>query len=192
MNKSDSFCCSRIIESVEKNPLFLKELVEKNFHNLNEIEKAKFANFLNKFEDVFSENIVAGNCNIGMHVINVKDSLPIKQVPRRIPIQMRGEVNKIIEEMRAQGVIEESQGPWMSPAVLVRKKDGSIRFCVDYRKLNGVTEKDSYPLPRIDDILDQLSGNIWFSTLDLKSGYWQIKIQPEDREETAFSIGNGL
>ncbi|XP_036138917.1 uncharacterized protein LOC118644443 [Monomorium pharaonis] len=105
---------------------------------------------------------------------------------------MRGEVNKIIEEMRAQGVIEESQSPWMSPAVLVRKKDGSLRFCVDYRKLNEVTVKDSYPLPKIDDILDQLSGNIWFSTLDLKSGYWQVKIRSEDKEKIAFSIGNGL
>jgi len=118
--------------------------------------------------------------------------VPIKQVPRRIPFQMREEVNKIIEDMRKQGVIEESQSPWMSPAVLVKKKDGSIRFCVDYRKLNSKTVKDSFPLPRIDGILDQLSGNTWFSTTDLKSGYWQIKINSSDREKTAFSIGNGL
>jgi len=67
-----------------------------------------------------------------------------------------------------------------------------LRFCVDYRKLNAVTVKDSYFLPRIDDLLDQLSGNAWFTTLDLKSGYWQIKIRPEDKEKTAFSVGNGL
>jgi len=66
------------------------------------------------------------------------------------------------------------------------------RLCVDYRKLNAVTKKDSYPLPRIDDILDQLSGNSWFSTLDLKSGYWQVKINLKDEEKTAFSVGNGL
>jgi len=105
---------------------------------------------------------------------------------------MREKVNKIIEDMRKQGVIEESQSPWMSPAVLVKKKDGTIRFCVDYRKLNSKTVKDSFPLPRIDDILDQLSGNTWFSTIDLKSGYWQIKINSKDKEKTAFSIGNGL
>lgn len=81
---------------------------------------------------------------------------------------MREEVNKIIEEMKEKGVIEESQS---SPAVLARNKDGSIRFCIDYRKLNAVTVKDSYPLPRIDEILDQMSSNSWFSTLDLKSGY---------------------
>jgi len=78
----------------------------------------------------------------------------------------------------------------VSPAVLVKKKDGRLRFCVD-RKLNAVTVKNSYPLPRIDDLLDQLSGNAWF-TLDLKSSYWQIKIRPEDKEKTAFSVGNGL
>ncbi|KAM0724690.1 Retrovirus-related Pol polyprotein from transposon 17.6 [Formica fusca] len=105
---------------------------------------------------------------------------------------MRNEVDKVIEEMKSQGVIEESQSPWVSPVVLVRKKDGTIRFCVDFRKLNMVTIKDSYPLPRIDEILDQLAGNSWFSTLDLKSGYWQLKLRPEDKEKTAFSFGRGL
>lgn len=113
-------------------------------------------------------------------------------MPRRIPIHLREEVNRIIEEMCEQGVIEESHGPWVSLAVLVRKKDGTIRFCVDYRKLHAVTEKDSYPFPRIDDILDQLSGNVWFTTLDFRSGYWQIKIRTQDKEKTAFSVGSGL
>jgi len=113
-------------------------------------------------------------------------------VPRRIPIHLRERVFKSIEEMKDRGVIEESQSPWISPAVIKEKKDGTLRFCVDYRKLNACTVKDSFPLPRIDDILDQLSGNNWFSILDLKSGYWQIKICARDKEKTAFSIGNGL
>jgi len=95
---------------------------------------------------------------------------------------MREEVDKILEEMKQQGVIEESYSPWIFPAVLVKKKDGTIRFCVDFRKLNAVTEKDSYPLLRIDDLLDCLSGNFWFTTLDLKSGYWQIKLRFQDKE----------
>ncbi|GBM53776.1 Retrovirus-related Pol polyprotein from transposon 297 [Araneus ventricosus] len=90
------------------------------------------------------------------------------------------------------GIIEESSGPWTSPIVLVKKKDGSTRFCVDYRKLNEITKKDSYPLPRVDDTLDALNGSQWFTTLDLKSGYWQVEIRPEDREKTAFTTGRGL
>ncbi|GFU76940.1 retrovirus-related Pol polyprotein from transposon 297 [Trichonephila clavipes] len=94
--------------------------------------------------------------------------------------------------MQKNDIIEPSSSPWASPIVLVRKKDGSTRFCVDYRKLNDVTKKDSYPLPRINDTLDTLSGHKWFSTLDLKSGYWQVEIHPEDREKTAFTSGQGL
>ena len=119
---------ARIKDSSEKVLVSLKELFNENSRNLDSSEKEIFADFLREFRDVFSEDIVAGNCNVVEHVINVQDSLPIKQAPRRIPIQMRGEVGKIIEDMRTQGVIEESQSPWISPAVLVRKKDGTIRF----------------------------------------------------------------
>ncbi|CAK1599542.1 unnamed protein product [Parnassius mnemosyne] len=98
----------------------------------------------------------------------------------------------MIEGMVKDGVIEASSSPWCSSVLLVKKKDGSMRFCVDYRRLNDVTKRDSYPLPRIDDTLDMLTGVKWFSTLDLKSGYCQVEIDPRDKEKTAFSTGKGL
>ena len=94
--------------------------------------------------------------------------------------------------MQKQNVIEPSSSPWSSPIVLVSKKDGSTRFCVDYRKVNEVTHKDSYPLPRIDDTIEALAGSRWFSTLDLKSGYWQVQLAVDAKEKTAFSSGSGL
>ncbi|GFX43624.1 retrovirus-related Pol polyprotein from transposon 412 [Trichonephila clavipes] len=124
-----------------------------------------------------------GHTTVTQHRIDTADHPPIKQHPRRLPFAKQEEVGTLLREMQKNDIIEPSSSPWASPIVLVRKKDGSTRFCVDYRKLNDVTKKDSYPLPRIDDTLDTLSGHKWFSTLDLKSGYWQVEIHPEDREK---------
>ncbi|GBM60191.1 Transposon Ty3-I Gag-Pol polyprotein [Araneus ventricosus] len=126
------------------------------------------------------------------HRINTGNYPPIKQYPRRLPLAKKEEAERLVKEMVDNGIIEESSGLWASPIVLVKKKDGSTRFCVDYRKLNEITIKDNYPLPRIDDTLDALNGSQWFSTLDLKSGYWQVEIQPEDKEKTAFTTVQGL
>ena len=94
--------------------------------------------------------------------------------------------------MLHKGVIEQGQSPWASPVVLVRKKDGSLRFCVDYRRINAVTEFDAYPLPRIDETLEALSGARFFTTLDLISGYWQVGLTPEARLKSAFCVRSGL
>lgn len=173
-------------------PDFLNILLERTCSNLDSSQRVVFSDFLCEFQDVFSENIVAGNCHVLEHKIELCDSHPIKQVPRRIPLHLRAEVNKIVEDMKTQHIIEESNSTWMSPAVMVKRKDVAIRFCVDYRKVNAITKRDFYPLPRIERILDRLAGNSWFSTLDLKSGYWQVSLACKDRKKTAFSIGEGL
>ncbi|CAF4637130.1 unnamed protein product, partial [Didymodactylos carnosus] len=95
----------------------------------------------------------------------------------------RDEINKLLK----QGIIEESTSPWSSPIVLIRKKDGSMRFCIDFRKLNSITTKDAFPIPRIDDIFDHLAQAEYYTTTDFKSGYFQAELDPKDRPKTAFS-----
>nr|WP_193639287.1 reverse transcriptase family protein [Escherichia coli] len=94
--------------------------------------------------------------------------------------------------MLEMGVIEESNSAWCSPIVLVAKKDGTVRFCVDYRKVNDVSRFDAYPMPRVDELLDRLGTARFFTTLDLTKGYWQIPLSPESKEKTAFSTPYGL
>ena len=117
---------------------------------------------------------------------------PVKIPPRRIPAHYRSEVEKQIEEMLKQGIIEESSSPWMAPAVFVPKKSGELRLCIDYRELNKQTVKDAYPLPLPDEVQDRLAGSKIFTKLDLHSGYWQLPVNPQDREKTAFCPGPGM
>jgi hypothetical protein len=98
----------------------------------------------------------------------------------------------MLDVMQRRGVIEESDNPWSSPVVLVRKKNGELRFCVDYKKLNNIKKEDCFPLHRIDETLVTLVGSKWFSTLDLKSGYWQVDVHPDDKEKAAFTTGQGV
>ena len=105
---------------------------------------------------------------------------------------MRQEISRQLRDMQKAGVIQPSRSPWASPVVLVHKRDGTHRFCVDYCELNSVTKSDTYPLPRIDDQLDQLGKAKYFSTLDLAAGYWQIRVHPESQEKTAFVTHEGL
>ena len=122
--------------------------------------------------DVFSKNdFDLGKCNILKHDIKITDSQPLKERYRRIPSHLYEEVKAQLQEMVEVGAIRRSFSPWASTVVLVRKKDGGLRFCIDLRKLNNGIIKDGYSLPRIEDTLDCLHGAVWFSMLDLKSGY---------------------
>ena len=94
--------------------------------------------------------------------------------------------------MLANNIVEESKSEWSSPMVIVGKTDGTIRICVDYRKLNIVLETDAYPMPRIDEIIDKVGGSCCISTLDLTHGYWQIPVAQEDQVKPAFSTPYGL
>lgn len=171
----------------------ISKLLEDCQQDLTRTQRERASNLLVNYLDLFSkgDNDI-GRTSLVKHTINTGDEIPIRQRPRQVPLAREHEVEGMILDMEKNNVIEPSFSPWCSPVVLVKKKDGSTRFCVDYRRLNDVTKKDSYPLPRIDDTLDTLSGKSWFSTLDLKSGYWQVELGPNDKEKTAFSTGKGL
>ena len=156
-------------------------------------QRAKLAELLQRFTDVFNlGDRNTGRCTLIKHHIRTGDHPTVKQRAYRAAPGKRTEIERQVAELLADGVVEESCSPWASPVVLVRKKGGQWRFCIDYRRLNAVTIKDSHPLPRVDDSLDALAGSAWFSTLDFSNGYWQVEMAEEDREKTAFTTGRGL
>ena len=120
------------------------------------------------------------------------DEIPVRQRYRRIPPSEYEEVKAHIDQLLEAKVIRESNSPFASPIVLVRKKDGSLRMCVDYRLLNRKTRKDAFPLPRIEESLDSLAGARWFTTLDLASGYNQVPVTEQDKSKKAFCTPFGL
>ena len=132
-----------------------------------------------------------GRTTVVEHSISTGDHSPVRQAPRQVPFSLRGKVIQLIDEMLEQEVIVPSSSPWASPIVLVAKKDGSTTFCVDYRRLNSITKLDVFPLPRIDNSLDLLSGTRYFSSLDLASGYWQVGMSVTSQEKTAFVTHTG-
>ena len=133
-----------------------------------------------------------GHCNIGPPLHVATEGPPIKQRPYRQPLVKRKIVEEEIQKLLEADVIQPSSSPWASPITLVPKKDGSSRFCIDYRKVNNVTVKDSYPLPHVQDIFDTLNGASIFTTVDLRSGYWQVDLNPETIPKTAFVCHKGL
>ena len=128
---------------------------------------------------------------IGMRV-DTGDHPPIRMKPYKTPFALRGLVDRQINDMLEAGVIRPSHSPWSFPVVLAKKKDGSKRFCVDFRHLNSITTKHNWPMPTIDDILPSLGKSKFFSMCDLRAGYWQVKMAPEDKQKTAFICHRGL
>ena len=156
--------------------------------------QSKLKHLLCNYANVFSTSDVdVGRTDQVKHSIPTQPgSRPVKQRARRLGPEKEKEVDRQVKELVENEFIEPGSGAWSSPVVLVKKKDGSWRFCVDYRKLNELTIKDAYPLPRIDESLDALSGSRYFSTLDLTSGYWQVELDDEARDKAAFVTRNGL
>ena len=165
--------------------------VKINTETLTAEQSLRVQQVLGKWKHVFSTGPNDIGCTDTLkHKIILEDPKPFKQPYRKIPPGMYEEVRQHIKDMLEAGVIRESESPWSSNVVLVRKKDGSLRFCIDWRILNSKTRKDAYMLPRFDDITDSLVGSAMYSKLDLRSGYWNVQVEEEDKPKTAFSVGN--
>ena len=164
-------------------PHHLRDLVDQTSGDLDGDQRRRLAEVLLKYADIFPVpgDPLTGHMDAVEHDINTGDRSPIRCAPRRMSPQKMKKEEDCVAEMLTGGQIEASDSPWSSPVVLVTKKDGGTRFCVDYRQLNDATIKDAYPLPRIDDTLDMLAGKQWFSTLDLASGYWQVSLSQAAR-----------
>ena len=135
---------------------------------------------------------ITGRMKAVVHEIDTGSTRPIRCNPRKLSPKKIKIQQELVDKMLEEGQIEHSVSAWSTPTVLVTKKDGTTRFCVDNRRLNARTKKDAFPLPRIDDSLNSLSGQAWFSTLDLASGYWQVRLSEEAKPKTAFATHSGL
>ena len=182
-----------MLDIVNTIPAHLRDLYSRSVENVTQAQKKLIANTLIEFEDVFSKTDTDIGCfDLINHSIDTGDARPIKQRMRRTPLGFEQEEWKHLTSMLNCGVIQPSMSEWASPPVLVRKKDGGVRWCIDYRALNNVTKKDVFPLPLIEECIDTLSGTEFFSTLDMSSGYWQINLNEADRHKTAFITKYGL
>ncbi|KAK8771557.1 hypothetical protein V5799_025197 [Amblyomma americanum] len=181
VNLHDDAAPSNALQKVKINP------------ELSPHQKNFLSSLLLDFKDCFAASSKVGRTPVAKHRIVIDSATPpVCQRPYCVSPKEREAIRTQVDEMLADDVIQPSTSPWASPVVLVKKKDNTLRFCVDYRKLNNVTKKDVYPLPRIDDAIDRLRDARFFSSLDLKSGYWQIEVDERDREKTAFVTPDGL
>ena len=151
---------------------------------------AELQDLLKEFPGVLQNK--PGRTNLAEHTIDTGSAAPIKQVDYRLPYAYQKAVKEELQEMERDGIIEPSTSGWASPIVLVRKKDGTLRLCVDYRKLNGVSQQDAYPMPRVDEIIDRIGKAKFITTIDLTRGYWQVPVAEGARAATAFTTLFGL
>jgi hypothetical protein len=158
--------------------------------HLSQQQKQEILELITEFTAVFSNE--PGRTTLVQHHIETGNAVPHRQPPYRLPMAYREQVRRELDEMLDRGLIVPSVSEWASPIVIVRKKDNSIRFCVDYRKLNQVTRVDAYPMPRVDELIDLIGNATFITVLDLTRGYWQVPMSPQSQRKTAFITPYGL
>ena len=180
-------------ESTDEDTSYLLPILEGLQDNLSVSQKDQVRKFLFQNRDVFSKSeFDLGRTNLVKHSIDTGSNRPFRQQLRRHPIGHLDIIDEHVKKMLENDPIEPSNSPWASNVVLVRKQDGSLRFCIDYRQLNRLCTRDFYPLPRIDACFDALGKVKYLSTLDLRSGYWQVENDPDAAEKSSFITRSGL
>ena len=162
-----------------------------NATNFDEASLKKLRDLLVQYSDLWKNDNI-GQTSVVKHEINLVEQRVVCQKPRRYTEEQRKVMSDEVNSMLEQGVIRPSMSPFASPVVLVKKKTGDWRFCIDYRLLNKNTVKDAYPMPRIDDLLHSVKTSKYFVSLDLRAGYWQVQMRESDIPKTAFRTTNGL
>ncbi|GJT57279.1 putative nucleotidyltransferase, ribonuclease H [Tanacetum coccineum] len=168
---------------------FMAHVINTNF----EKKSVEDVPIVNEFLDVFPEELpgIPPERQVEFRIDLIPGATPIAKAPYRLAPSEMKELMSQLQELLDKGFIRPSSSPWGAPILFVKKKDGSMRMCIDYRELNKVTVKNVYPLPRIDDLFDQIQGARWFSKIDLRSGYHQLKVREEDIPKTAFRTRYG-
>ena len=181
------------LASVCRAPVLVKTFKFKiNLSHLTKELENIFLTVFEKYRGIFAKSMMdLGKTNLISHEITLTDSIPVYTPPYVVPFNQRPFIKRHLQEMIQNGIICESTSPYSSSVVLVKKKNGEIRFCVDFRKLNSKTIKDPQPIPRIQDLTSYFKGAKIFSTIDLFSGFWQIEVDEKDRYKTAFTCDMG-
>ena len=179
-----------VYEEEEPETVMLKSL---EVNDTETLSKGPVEKLLAEFHEVFAEpsELPPFRANHNHKILLVEGANPVNQKPYRYAVHQKNEIDKMVRELMEAGTIQASASPYASPVVLVKKKDNSWRLCVDYRKLNTLTVKDRFPIPLIEDLMDELGGSAVYSKIDLRAGYHQVRMEPSDIHKTAFKTHSG-
>nr|GFA74928.1 putative reverse transcriptase domain-containing protein [Tanacetum cinerariifolium] len=193
-------CFEKIVQIPLSNGDILEVHGERPEGNLKQLKtmkvnesKLKDIPVVREFPDVFPENLsgLPPSRKVEFRIDLIHGAMPVAKSPYRLAPTKMQELANQLKELQDKGFIRPSSSPWGAPVLFVKKKDGSFRMCIDYRELNKLTIKNRYPFPRIDDLFDQLQGSKYFSKIDLRSGYHQLRVREEDISKTAFRTRYG-
>jgi len=204
LNKNLSIGCLSELD-ISQNKSTKDELIKENYNhldeilssikenrNLNNVQKERTLNLIKKYSKLFSaHNHDIGFCPQVEHEIQIKEHAPCQQIPSKVPIHVEKWVDDQVDDLLKKGIIQESNSPWSAPIVVVKKKSGDFRLCIDYRRLNAVTIKPIYHIPDSRTIFDTLNGSKIFSSIDISSAYYQCPVKEEHKKYTSFTTRKG-